>query len=108
MSTGVMDSGLAPAGAPRNDNEKDDARCMALAFALGRRGLGNTWPNPAVGAVIVKDGIILGRGWTQSGGHPHAEVEALRRAKKTAQNTLIGATMYVTLEPCSHQAKSPP
>jgi diaminohydroxyphosphoribosylaminopyrimidine deaminase/5-amino-6-(5-phosphoribosylamino)uracil reductase len=86
----------------------DDARFMALAFALGRRGLGATWPNPAVGAVIVKDGIILGRGWTQQGGRPHAEIEALRRAKKTAQNTLIGATMYVTLEPCSHQGKSPP
>jgi diaminohydroxyphosphoribosylaminopyrimidine deaminase/5-amino-6-(5-phosphoribosylamino)uracil reductase len=99
-----MDSGLAPGGAPRNDNEKDDARFMALAFALGRRGLGNAWPNPAVGAVIVKDRVIVGRGWTQPGGRPHAEVEALRRAKKTAQ----GATMYVTLEPCSHQGKSPP
>ncbi len=82
----------------------DDARFMALALALSRRGLGNVWPNPAVGAVIVKDGIILARGWTQSGGRPHAEVEALRRAKKAAQ----GATMYVTLEPCSHQGKSPP
>jgi len=89
-------------------NPADDARFMALAFTLGRRGLGNTWPNPAVGAVIVKDGIIVGRGWTQSGGRPHAEVEALRRAKKAAQNTLIGATMYVTLEPCSHQGKTPP
>ena len=86
----------------------DDARFMALAFTLGRRGLGNTWPNPAVGAVIVKDGIIVGRGWTQSGGRPHAEVEALRHAKKATQNTLIGATMYVTLEPCSHQGKTPP
>ena len=76
----------------------------SLAFTLGRRGLGNTWPNPAVGAVIVKDGVIVGRGWTQSGGRPHAEVEALRRAKKNAQ----GATMYVTLEPCSHQGKTPP
>jgi diaminohydroxyphosphoribosylaminopyrimidine deaminase / 5-amino-6-(5-phosphoribosylamino)uracil reductase len=80
----------------------DDARYMDLALSLGRRGLGNTWPNPAVGAVIVKDGIILARGWTQPGGRPHAEVEALRRAKKAAQ----GATMYVTLEPCSHQGKS--
>ncbi len=86
----------------------DDARFMALAHNLGRRGLGNTWPNPAVGAVIVKDGIVLGRGWTQSGGRPHAEVEALRRAKKTAQDALIGATLYVTLEACSHQGKSPP
>ena len=82
----------------------DDERYMRLALALGRRNLGHTWPNPAVGAVIVKDGIILARGWTQEGGRPHAEVEALRRAKKAAQ----GATMYVTLEPCSHQGKTPP
>jgi diaminohydroxyphosphoribosylaminopyrimidine deaminase/5-amino-6-(5-phosphoribosylamino)uracil reductase len=82
----------------------DDARYMALAFTLGRRGLGKAWPNPTVGAVIVKDGVIVGRGWTQAGGRPHAEVEALRRAKKAAQ----GATMYVTLEPCSHQGKTPP
>jgi diaminohydroxyphosphoribosylaminopyrimidine deaminase/5-amino-6-(5-phosphoribosylamino)uracil reductase len=82
----------------------DDARFMALALALGRRGLGHTWPNPAVGAVIVKDGVILARGWTQAGGRPHAEVEALHRAKKITQ----GATMYVTLEPCSHHGKTPP
>ncbi len=77
---------------------------MALALALGRRGLGRTWPNPAVGAVIVKDGIIIGRGWTQPGGRPHAEIEALRRAREAAR----GATLYVTLEPCSHYGKSPP
>ncbi len=105
MNTTALDSGLAPEGAPRNDNEKnDDARFMALAFTLGRRGLGNTWPNPSVGAVIVKNGVIVGRGWTQPGGRPHAEVEALRQAKKATQ----GATMYVTLEPCSHQGKTPP
>jgi diaminohydroxyphosphoribosylaminopyrimidine deaminase / 5-amino-6-(5-phosphoribosylamino)uracil reductase len=103
MSTGVMDSGIAPDGAPRNDSD-NDARFMQLALTLGRRGLGNTWPNPAVGAVMVKDGIIIARGWTQNGGRPHAEAEALRRAKKEAQ----GATLYVTLEPCSHQGKSPP
>jgi diaminohydroxyphosphoribosylaminopyrimidine deaminase/5-amino-6-(5-phosphoribosylamino)uracil reductase len=82
----------------------DDARFMALALSLGRRGLGRTWPNPAVGAVIVKDGLIVGRGWTQPGGRPHAEVEALRRAGAAAR----GATLYVTLEPCSHHGKSPP
>jgi diaminohydroxyphosphoribosylaminopyrimidine deaminase/5-amino-6-(5-phosphoribosylamino)uracil reductase len=105
-----MNDQVAPIQAEATaDDQRSDARFMALAFALGRRGLGATWPNPAVGAVIVKDGIILGRGWTQSGGRPHAEVEALRRAKKTAQNTTLhGATMYVTLEPCSHQGKSPP
>ncbi|HZL29478.1 MAG TPA: bifunctional diaminohydroxyphosphoribosylaminopyrimidine deaminase/5-amino-6-(5-phosphoribosylamino)uracil reductase RibD [Pseudolabrys sp.] len=82
----------------------DDERFMRLALALGRRGLGNAWPNPAVGAVIVKDGVIVGRGWTQPGGRPHAEVEALRHARKDAK----GATLYVTLEPCSHTGKSPP
>jgi len=86
----------------------DDQRFMALALALGRRGLGRTWPNPAVGAVIVRaDGqvpAIVGRGWTQPGGRPHAEVEGLRRAGEAAR----GATLYVTLEPCSHYGKSPP
>jgi diaminohydroxyphosphoribosylaminopyrimidine deaminase / 5-amino-6-(5-phosphoribosylamino)uracil reductase len=84
--------------------QSDDSRFMALALSLGRRGLGRTWPNPAVGAVIVKDGIIVGRGWTQPGGRPHAEVEALRRAGEAAR----GATLYVTLEPCSHYGKTPP
>jgi len=86
--------------------QREDAerRFMQLALALGRRGLGRTSPNPAVGAVVVKDGIIVGRGWTQAGGRPHAEVEALRRAGDAAR----GATLYVTLEPCSHFGKSPP
>ena len=81
-----------------------DQRFMQLALALGRRGQGRTWPNPAVGAVVVKDGVIVGRGWTQPGGRPHAEPEALTRAGEAAR----GATLYVTLEPCSHVGKSPP
>src|ERR1700749_1386893 len=81
-----------------------DQRFMALALALGRRGQGRTWPNPAVGAVVVKDGVVVGRGWTQPGGRPHAEPEALRRAGEAAR----GATLYVTLEPCSHFGRSPP
>ena len=81
-----------------------DTRFMSLALTLGRRGLGNAWPNPAVGAVVVKDGLVLGRGWTQPGGRPHAEVEALRRAGGAAR----GATLYATLEPCSHHGKTPP
>jgi len=81
-----------------------DQRFMALALTLGRRGQGRTWPNPAVGAVVVKDGVIVGRGWTQPGGRPHAEPEALTRAGAAAR----GATLYVTLEPCSHVGKSPP
>jgi diaminohydroxyphosphoribosylaminopyrimidine deaminase/5-amino-6-(5-phosphoribosylamino)uracil reductase len=84
--------------------KETDRRFMQLALTLGRRGLGRTWPNPAVGAVVVKDGVILGRGWTQPGGRPHAEPEALRRAGEAAR----GATLYVTLEPCSHFGKSPP
>ena len=82
----------------------NDTRFMTLALALGRRGLGRVWPNPAVGAVIVKGGVVVGRGWTQPGGRPHAETEALRRAGDAAR----GATMYVTLEPCSHHGKTPP
>ena len=88
----------------RVDAVREDRRFMVLALTLGRRGLGRTWPNPAVGAVIVKDGVIVGRGWTQTGGRPHAEVEALRRAGAAAR----GATLYVTLEPCSHYGQSPP
>ena len=81
-----------------------DRRFMQLALTLGRRGLGRTAPNPAVGAVVVSDGVIVGRGWTQPGGRPHAEPEALKRAGEAAR----GATLYVTLEPCSHFGKSPP
>ena len=86
------------------DQKAADQRFMQLALTLGRRGQGRTWPNPAVGAVVVKDGVIVGRGWTQPGGRPHAEPEALRRAGEAAR----GATLYVTLEPCSHYGKSPP
>src|SRR6516162_6129887 len=82
----------------------EDARLMALALALGRRGLGRTWTNPAVGAAVVKDGLIVGRGWTQPGGRPHAETQALERAGAAAR----GATLYVTLEPCSHRGGTPP
>jgi diaminohydroxyphosphoribosylaminopyrimidine deaminase/5-amino-6-(5-phosphoribosylamino)uracil reductase len=81
-----------------------DQRFMQLALTLGRRGLGRSWPNPAVGAVIVKDGVIVGRGWTQASGRPHAETEAIARAGADAQ----GATLYVTLEPCSHFGRTPP
>jgi diaminohydroxyphosphoribosylaminopyrimidine deaminase/5-amino-6-(5-phosphoribosylamino)uracil reductase len=81
-----------------------DRRFMQLALTLGRRGQGRGWPNPAVGAVVVNDGVIVGRGWTQPGGRPHAEPEALQRAGEAAR----GATLYVTLEPCSHFGRSPP
>jgi diaminohydroxyphosphoribosylaminopyrimidine deaminase / 5-amino-6-(5-phosphoribosylamino)uracil reductase len=86
------------------ESKAADQRFMQLALALGRRGRGRTWPNPAVGAVVVKDGVIVGRGWTQPGGRPHAEPEALNRVGEAAR----GATLYVTLEPCSHFGKSPP
>src|SRR5712672_2124736 len=81
-----------------------DQRFMQLALTLGRRGQGRTWPNPAVGAVVVRDGVIVGRGWTQPGGRPHAEPVALARAGTAAR----GATIYVNLEPSSHIGQSPP
>ncbi len=77
---------------------------MAVALALARRGLGNVAPNPAVGCVLVKDNVVVGRGWTRKGGRPHAETEAIRRAGAEAK----GATAYVTLEPCAHQGETGP
>lgn len=77
---------------------------MKLALSLGRRGQGATWPNPAVGCVIVRDGRIIGRGWTAPSGRPHAEPQALAQAGAAAR----GADVFVTLEPCSHHGKTPP
>lgn len=75
---------------------------MGMALSLGRRGLGRVWPNPNVGCVIVKDGRVIGRGWTADGGRPHAETRALDGIDAH------GATVYVTLEPCAHTGKTPP
>ena len=83
---------------------EDDRRFMALALTLGQRGAGRTWPNPAVGCVIVQGTRIVGRGWTQPGGRPHAEVRALQQAGPAAK----GATAYVSLEPCAHHGHTPP
>ena len=83
---------------------QDDQRWMCAALALARRGEGRTCPNPAVGCVIVRNGCLMGRGWTRPGGRPHAETVALNDAGGTA----AGATAYVTLEPCSHHGKTPP
>ncbi|WBU65682.1 bifunctional diaminohydroxyphosphoribosylaminopyrimidine deaminase/5-amino-6-(5-phosphoribosylamino)uracil reductase RibD [Paracoccus aerodenitrificans] len=77
---------------------------MDHALRLAVRGLGNVWPNPAVGCVLVRDGRIVGRGWTQPGGRPHAERMALQQAGEAAR----GATAYVTLEPCAHHGRSSP
>lgn len=89
-----------PAGAtPPNDDA-----FMAAALALGRRNLGRAAPNPAVGALLVKDGVVVARGWTAPGGRPHAEIIALQAAGAAAR----GATLYVTLEPCSHHGATPP
>lgn len=78
---------------------------MQAALSLARRGLGNVWPNPSVGAVVVDEaGCVVGRGWTHPGGRPHAEAVALERAGERAR----GGTIYVTLEPCNHHGKTPP
>jgi len=90
-----------------------DRNFMQTALRLAQRGLGNVWPNPAVGCVIVAapdaGGHVLGRGWTQPGGRPHAETVALDQARaRFGAKALIGAHVFVTLEPCSHTGRTPP
>jgi len=80
-----------------------DPRFMAAAIALAQRGVGRTAHCPAVGAVLVRDGVVVGRGWTQAGGRPHAEAMALAQAGEKAR----GATLFVTLEPCAHVGRGP-
>ncbi|MEM7056726.1 MAG: bifunctional diaminohydroxyphosphoribosylaminopyrimidine deaminase/5-amino-6-(5-phosphoribosylamino)uracil reductase RibD [Pseudomonadota bacterium] len=82
-----------------------DARWMTSALALARRALGRTWPNPAVGCVVVNHGRVIGRGVTAPGGRPHAEPQALAQAFASGCK---GATVYVTLEPCAHHGQTPP
>jgi diaminohydroxyphosphoribosylaminopyrimidine deaminase/5-amino-6-(5-phosphoribosylamino)uracil reductase len=86
---------------------KSDLQMMRLALRLARRGYGATSPNPMVGAVLVKGGKIIGRGWHHRAGLPHAEIEALRDAQKRRHNPK-GATLYVTLEPCCSHGRTPP
>ena len=81
-----------------------DARFMARALALAAEGLGRTFPNPPVGAVFVRGGRVVGEGFHHRAGAPHAEIEALR----AAGGRVRGATLYVTLEPCSHHGRTPP
>jgi diaminohydroxyphosphoribosylaminopyrimidine deaminase/5-amino-6-(5-phosphoribosylamino)uracil reductase len=100
----ILEDQFAQKARESKASKATDLRFMQLALTLGRRGQGRTWPNPAVGAVVVKDGVIVGRGWTQPGGRPHAEPVALKQAGAAAR----GATLYATLEPCSHIGKSPP
>lgn len=85
-------------------NKVADEDFMRAALHLARRGLGNTAANPAVGCILVKNGIVVGRGWTQPGGRPHGEAMALAQAGDDAR----GATAYVTLEPCAHHGQTPP
>lgn len=94
---------------PQSKNSFSDNELMLIALSLAGRGLGTTMPNPTVGCVLFRPdlgpaGRVVGRGWTQPGGRPHAETEALERAGELAR----GATAYVTLEPCAHHGKTPP
>jgi len=86
---------------PRN---RTDAAWLEAAARLAARGRPLSRPNPAVGAIVVRDGVVVGRGWTREGGRPHAEAEALAMAGAAAR----GATLYVTLEPCAHQSERGP
>ena len=81
-----------------------DERFMAQALTLAAQGINTTHPNPRVGCVVVKNGVIVGEGWHRFAGEDHAEIIALKQAGKLAR----GATLYVTLEPCSHQGRTPP
>src|SRR5690606_11034306 len=101
---GIVRFGGMPARDEGAMTGRDDAAPMAAALAPARRGLSRVWPNPAVGCVLVRAGRVVGRGWTQPGGRPHAETEALARAGALAR----GSTAYVTLEPCSHHGRTPP
>src|SRR5438093_13044514 len=84
-----------------------DTRFMRLALRHAARGYGHTSPNPMVGAVLVKDGKVLGQGWHHRAGDPHAEIEAIRDAQRKRASA-AGATLYVTLEPCSTHGRTPP
>ena len=84
-----------------------ELRWLRAALRLARRGCGATSPNPMVGAVLVKGGKIIGRGWHRRAGLPHAEIEAFRDAQKRGHNP-CGATLYVTLEPCCTHGRTPP
>ncbi len=96
MTPSATKTGIKPA--------REDAAHMRAALALARRALGTTWPNPAVGSVLVKDGTVIARGATAPGGRPHAEAVALAAAGEAAR----GATAYVSLEPCAHHGRTPP
>ncbi|MDX8403095.1 MAG: bifunctional diaminohydroxyphosphoribosylaminopyrimidine deaminase/5-amino-6-(5-phosphoribosylamino)uracil reductase RibD [Mariprofundaceae bacterium] len=86
------------------EQSKQDQRWMKRAIMLAKKGIGTTHPNPRVGAVIVNKGIVVGEGWHQHAGEPHAEINALEKAGHKAR----GGTLYVTLEPCSSTGKTPP
>lgn len=92
------------------DISAEDERFMLRALELASRGLGKTHPNPAVGCVLVKDGVIVGEGYHERAGQPHAEAMALQDAQSRAPNAsmVAGATAYVTLEPCNHFGRTPP
>ena len=98
----ASEAGREPGGL--GDQQGTDLGTMRMALALARRGLGTVWPNPTVGCVIVNGGRVVGRGWTQPGGRPHGETEALLRAGEATR----GATAYVSLEPCCHWGRTPP
>jgi diaminohydroxyphosphoribosylaminopyrimidine deaminase/5-amino-6-(5-phosphoribosylamino)uracil reductase len=99
-----MEQRSSPGAPGWSRRDPADVRFMRRALALARRGLGLVSPNPMVGAVVVRDGRVVGEGWHRGPGTPHAEVEALAAAGPLAR----GATLYVTLEPCSHHGRTPP
>jgi diaminohydroxyphosphoribosylaminopyrimidine deaminase/5-amino-6-(5-phosphoribosylamino)uracil reductase len=104
FTRGVTMAAVHLNGPTLSDHQARDRNFMGEALALARGVPRRTWPNPPVGAVVVKDGVVVGRGAHPGPGHPHAEPLALREAGEAAR----GATLYVTLEPCNHEGRTPP
>lgn len=88
--------------------ELEYQKFMNIAINMAKRGVGNTSPNPSVGCVIEKDGLIIGRGWTGNGGRPHAETQSIKSVINKGDYSTESANLYVTLEPCSHYGETPP
>lgn len=88
-------------------SKNSDSKYMSLAINLAKKAQGMTNPNPVVGAVIVRNGKIIGKGYHSKAGLPHAEIEAIKNAKKLG-NKISGSTLYITLEPCCHKNKRTP
>src|SRR5438132_8492687 len=107
MAQDTQELKVARKGTQQSSRADFDGAMISLALRFARRGYGLTSPNPMVGAVLVSAGKIIGRGWHRRAGEPHAEIEAIRDAKKRGCSPQ-GTALYVTLEPCCTHGRTPP